>query len=123
MEVVLFERELDVMHVLWGRGPSSVREVRDALEDDMAYTTVLTVLRRLEEKGYVGHTEEGRANRHALVERSEARASPLERSTRRLFEGSPELVLTQLVSHRRLSMEQRRRLKALLDELGKEEKR
>ena len=124
MEVVLFERELDVMHVLWERGPSTVQEVRDALEDEMAYTTVLTVLRRLEEKGYVGHAEEGRAYRyHPLVERSEARASALERLTRRLFEGSPELLLTQLVTHRRLSAEEKRRLRAMLEgENGEEEK-
>ena len=117
MEVVLFDRELEVMEVLWERGSATVAEVRVALPDEMARTTVLTVLRRLEEKGYVTHEEEGgRAHRYLpRIERQQVRESALERLTRRLFEGSPELLLTQLVSHRRLSSEGRKRLKALLD--------
>ena len=53
------DRELDVMAVLWDRGPSTVAEVREHLEDALAYTTVLTVLRTLETKGFVSHEEEG----------------------------------------------------------------
>ena len=55
------DRELDVMAVLWERGPSTVAEVREHLEDRLAYTTVLTVLRTLEAKGFVSHEEEGDA--------------------------------------------------------------
>ena len=55
MEIVLYERELDVMEILWERGSATVAEVKEALEDEMAYTTVLTVLRRLEDKGFVAH--------------------------------------------------------------------
>ncbi len=116
MEIVLFERELEVMEVLWGRGSSTVSEVRDALSDAMAYNTVLTVLRRLEDKGYVGHEEEGRAHRyHALVEAQAVRESAVERLTRRVFRGSPELLLTHLVSGRKLSEAQLRRLRDLVD--------
>jgi BlaI family penicillinase repressor len=118
LEDVLFtDRELDVMAVLWEDGPATVSEVRDRLSDDLAYTTVLTVLRTLEEKGFVGHEEEGRAYRyHPLVERSAARASAVERVTRKLFAGSRELLLTHLVSGRELSEAEVRRLRALLDE-------
>ncbi len=116
MEIVLFDRELEVMEVLWGRGSSTVSEVRDALGDEMAYNTVLTVLRRLEDKGYVGHEEEGRAHRyHALVEAQAVRESALERLTRRVFGGSPELLLTHLVSGRKLSEAQLRRIRDLVD--------
>jgi predicted transcriptional regulator len=116
VEIVLFERELEVMEVLWGRGSSTVSEVRDALSDAMAYNTVLTVLRRLEDKGYVGHEEEGRAHRyHALVEAQAVRESAVERLTRRVFRGSPELLLTHLVSGRKLSEAQLRRLRDLVD--------
>ena len=116
-EISFTDRELDIMDVLWERGPSSVAEVRDALADELAYTTVLTMLRVLEEKGYVGHTAEGRAHRyHALVERRQAGESALRRLTRKLFRGSPELLLTQLVSDRRLSEADLRRMRALLDE-------
>ena len=55
------ERELDVMSVLWQLGSGTVAEVRAALEDEFAYTTVLTVLRTLEAKGHVRHEGEGKA--------------------------------------------------------------
>ena len=55
MNIQLTDREADVMQLLWDRGPSIVAEVRAGLKDDLAYTTVLTVLRTLEAKGYVGH--------------------------------------------------------------------
>ena len=116
MEVHFTDRELDIMAVLWERGPSTVAEVRAALTDDLAYTTVLTMLRLLESKGHIAHTEEGRAHRyHPLVEREYAGESALRRLTRKLFTGSPEMLLTQLVSDRRLSEEDLRRMRALLD--------
>ncbi len=116
MEVVFTDRELDVMGVLWERGPSTVAEVRDALSDDLAYTTVLTVLRVLEGKGHVTHREEGRAHRYEpLVQREQAGRSALSRVVSKLFQGSPEQLLTQLVSDRNLSPEQIRRMRALLD--------
>lgn len=124
MEIVLYERELDVMEVLWERGSATVAEVREALADEMAYTTVLTVLRRLEEKGFVGHEEEGRAHRYLpLVERTQARESALERLTKRLFQGSPELLLTHLVANRKLSEAELRRLRDLVEGQLPEEER
>jgi BlaI family penicillinase repressor len=116
MDPMFTDRELDVMGVLWDRGPSTVAEVREKLSDDLAYTTVLTVLRVLEEKGHVGHEEEGRAHRyHALVARESAGESALRRLTRKLFSGSPELLLTQLVSDRDLTEDDVRRMRDLLD--------
>lgn len=117
MEIRFTQRELDVMSVLWDRGPSTVAEVRAALADELAYNTVLTVLRILEEKGYVSHSEEGRAHRYApMVERMEAGESALRRITRRLFSGSPELLLTRLVDDDSLSEEELRRMRDLLEE-------
>lgn len=117
MEIRFTQRELDVMSVLWDRGPSTVAEVRAALADELAYNTVLTVLRILEEKGYVSHSEEGRAHRYApMVERMEAGESALRRITRRLFSGSPELLLTRLVDDDSLSEDELRRMRDLLEE-------
>lgn len=117
MEISFTDRELDVMGVLWDLGSASVAEVRDRLHDDLAYTTVLTVLRTLEEKGYAGHTEAGKAYRyHPLVQRQDAGTSVLRRITRKLFKDSPELLLTQLVSDRRLTDEELRRMRQLLEE-------
>ncbi len=122
MEIAFTDRELDVMGVLWDRGSATVAEVRDALQDPLAYTTVLTVLRVLEEKGYVGHEEQGRAHRYyPLVERQAAGRSALRRLTRKLFKGSPEMLLTHLVADRNLSEEDLRRMRALLDQRLQEE--
>ena len=116
------DRELDVMTVLWERGPSTVAEVQAELDDRLAYTTVLTVLRLLEEKGHVAHSEEGRAHRfHPLVERDQAGKSALRRITDRLFSGSPELLLTRLVEDETLSAEELERMRELLDRRLSEE--
>jgi BlaI family penicillinase repressor len=117
MSLRLSDRELDVMAVLWTRGSGTVAEVREALPDPLAYTTVLTVLRTLEEKGFVGHEEEGKAHRYLpLVARERAGRSALTRLVDKLFDGSPELLLTQLVSDRRLSPPEIRRLRKILDQ-------
>lgn len=117
MDIVLFDRELDVMNVLWEHGPSTVAEVRSSLQDRLAYTTVLTVLRTLEEKGYARREEEGRAHRyHATLQRQIAGESAVRRLTRRLFQNSPELLLTHLMSGRSLSDEELVRMRKLLDE-------
>lgn len=124
MDIQFTDRELDVMAVLWEHGAATVAEVQEALADELAYTTVLTVLRTLEEKGHVGHEEAGRAYRyHALVDRDAAGRSAVGRLVRKVFRGSPELLLTQLVSDRKLSAEQLRRLRRLLEERLEEEGR
>ena len=117
MRLRLSDRELDVMAVLWARGSGTVAEVREALPDPLAYTTVLTVLRTLEEKGFVGHEEEGKAHRYLpLVARERAGRSALTRMVDKLFDGSPDLLLTQLVSDRTLSPQDIRRLRKILDQ-------
>lgn len=121
--IVLTDREAELMEVLWDRGPSTVAEVREALPDDLAYTTVLTMLRTLETKGFVEHAGEGRAHRYsALVERDAARQSALRDLSRKLFKGSASLLLTHLVSDNKLSATEVRRIRALLDESTKKGK-
>ena len=120
--VVLTGREMDVMDVLWRLGTGTVSEVQRGLSVELAYTTVLTILRTLEKKGHVGHEAEGRAHRYLpLVEREEAQESAMRRITRKLFSGSPELVMAQLLSERGLSERQLRRLRDLVDERLKED--
>jgi BlaI family transcriptional regulator, penicillinase repressor len=116
MRISFTDRELDVMAVLWERGSATVTEVRERLPDELAYTTVLTVLRTLEEKGHVAHRGDGKAHRYfPLVERRAAGRSALARLIDTVFNGSPELLLTQLVTERDLSDEQLKRLRRLMD--------
>jgi len=115
VQISFTDRELDVMSVLWDVGPATVAEVRERIADDLAYTTVLTILRTLEQKGYVSHTEDGRAHRYKpLVKREVAGRTALRRLVDKVFDGSPELLLTQLVSDKNLSDEELRRLRKLL---------
>jgi len=114
-DFVLGDRELDVMGVLWDLGSGTVAEVRDKLPADLAYTTVLTILRNLEAKELVHHTAEGKAHRyHPRVARKTARRSALARVVDKLFHGSPEQLITQLVEDEQLSAEDLKRLRALL---------
>lgn len=113
----LTPRETEIMNVLWDRGPSTVAEVREALDDGSAYTTILTLMRVLEEKGIVARRAEGKAHRYrALVRRDAARSRAVDGVLGQFFRGSAELMLTQLVSRRDLDDDALRRLRALVDE-------
>jgi BlaI family transcriptional regulator, penicillinase repressor len=111
------ERELDIMSVLWTLGSGTVTEVRERLDDDLAYNTVLSVLRTLEAKGHVRHEEQGKAHRyHPTVERAEAGTSGVRRLLDKVFDGSAEALLTQLVNDKRLTRKKLAAMRALLDE-------
>ena len=117
MSVHFTDRELDVMAVLWTLDSATVAEVQARLDDELAYTTVLSVLRLLEQKGHVGHRSAGKAYRYyAKVRREAAGKSALSRLKSKVFGGSAELLLTQMVSDRDLTREELERLRALMDE-------
>jgi BlaI family penicillinase repressor len=120
VSVSFTERELDIMAVLWDQGPSTAAEVRDALGGqgvDLAYNTVLTLLRILEDKGHIDHKEEGRAHRfRAAVKRKEAGASALTRTLNRMFGGSAEALVAQLVQQQGLSKKDLKRLRRVVNE-------
>ena len=121
MRLTFTDRELDVMAVLWQRGPSTVAEVRDRLTDDLAHNTVQTVLRVLEEKGYVSHTEQGKAHCfRARVKPELAGVRAASRIVEKMFGGSTERLLTHLVAERDVPADELRRLRDLLDEKLKE---
>jgi predicted transcriptional regulator len=116
-DITLADREAELMEVLWRHGPSTVAEVQRRLKARLAYTTVLTMLRKLEQKGYVDHVEEGRAHRYAArIAEGAARESALRALTRKLFQGSVELLLTHVVADRGLRDEQLKRLRTMIDE-------
>ena len=109
------------MSVLWRRESGSVAEVRKALGDSVAYTTILKLLQILEEKGAVRHEAEGRAYRYfPLVEPGEAGRNALSKILEKIFGGSAELLLTQLVSDQDISAEELARMRKLLEEMEEE---
>jgi BlaI family penicillinase repressor len=110
-DVSLGDRELDVMAVLWQNGSGTVTEVRDQLPVELAYTTVLTILRNLEAKEFVRHESLGKAHRYfPLVARHTAQRNALARILDKLFQGSPEALLTHLVDESSLTPAQLRRI-------------
>ena len=117
MQINLSDREAQLMDLLWEHGASTVAEVRARLEDELAYTTVLTMLRNLEAKGYVRHEAEGRAHRYApVIARDAARRSALRHRASTLFKGSPQLLLAHMVSDGKLTDDEVRKIRKLLDE-------
>jgi len=108
-------RELAVMSVLWRLGSASVTEVREALEEDLAYTSVLSALQTLEEKGFVRHEAEGRAYRYfPTVEADRAGGSALARVRDAIFHGSVERMFAQMVADKKLSRKELERMRQLI---------
>ena len=88
------------MNVLWDRGQGTVGDVVDRIQGPRkpAYNSVLTILRILERKGYVTHEKEGRAFTWApAIGRTAARRGALSHVLSRFFEGSPELLMLNLL--------------------------
>ena len=116
-EIYFPPRELAVMSVLWRLGSASVSDVRDALEEDLAYTSVLSALQTLEEKGYVRHEAEGRAYRYfPTVAADRAGGSALARIRDAIFHGSAERMFAQMVADKRLGRKELEQMRKLLAE-------
>ena len=112
-EFVLGNRELDVMRALWDLGSGTVTDVRQRLPARLAYTTVLTILRNLEEKSYVSRVAEGRAHRYSpRVGRLAARRSAIARLVDTLFHGAPDELIAHMVEDRTLTLRDIQRLRA-----------
>lgn len=113
----LTDAELRLMKVLWERGASTVSAVVDSLGEDLAYSTVLTTLRILENKGYVRHVKEGRAFIYRpIVSREKASDRALTHLVRRFFENSPELLMLNLIEKKKISAEELQRLRKKIEE-------
>ena len=113
----LTNRELDIMAILWRDGAGTVNEVWKGLDDDLAYSTVLTVLRTLESKGHVRHESEGKAYRYyPITQPEDAGGGALDRVLDKMYQGSRELLVTRLLADEEVSPEELRRIRELLDE-------
>lgn len=115
---VLTESELRLMRVLWKRGPSTVAEVRDALRGPaLAYNSVLTTLRILEDKRFVRHEKRGRAFVYsARVVEDIAQKGAVKHLLGRFFDGSTEQLMAHLLGRADLDAETLQRLRDLIDE-------
>ena len=107
------------MEVVWDKGSATVSDVVEALPDrvNLAYSTVLTTLRILEQKGYLKHRKEGRAFIYQpVVGRDQAREKAVTHLVRRFFEGSPGLLMLNLVEGRKIGRDELEELKRRIAE-------
>ncbi len=114
---VLTDHELRLMDVLWNRDLATVAEVTAALSPPLlAYNTVLTTMRTLEQKGYVGHKESGRAfTYYPLVERRDAAKSAVSHVIARFFKNSPNALAVTLLDDVPLREVDRKAIRELLE--------
>jgi BlaI family transcriptional regulator, penicillinase repressor len=113
----LTDAEARVMAVLWERQAATVAEVVGALKKRPAtYSTVQTILRILETKGYVSHDKVERAFVYRpVVDQAQARRRALRHLVGRLFDGSPTLLVSNVLDDETIDAAELRRLKKLIE--------
>jgi BlaI family transcriptional regulator, penicillinase repressor len=116
----LTEAEQRIMTVMWAREEATVQEVTEALKSEhgLAYTTVLTTMRIMAEKGHLGFRKEGRAHVYrALIKQAGVRRRALRSLLGSLFDGSPRSLAQHLIDHEKLTLADIEELrKRLLDQ-------
>jgi len=118
--------ELQVLSVLWERGPGTVHHVRDGMPDDKprAYTTVLSILQSLERKKLVRHKRDGNANIYAAaVKRDHILAPLMKHLLRCVFSGKPSQAMQYLIDDPSVSRNDLDELRSLIDQHEKQNKR
>jgi predicted transcriptional regulator len=122
--VVLTDHELRLMEVLWKKQRGTVADVVAALPPPpLAYSTVLTTLRTLEQKGHVAHDEEGRAFVYRpLIARADAAKSAVRHVVDRFFASSPRALALALLGDEPLGDKEVEQIRKLLDERRKEKR-
>jgi BlaI family penicillinase repressor len=112
----LTQRELDIMSVLWELGEATVTEVRDRVDPNLAYTSISSMIRTLEMKGYVSHRR-GEGKTHVyfpVIAPEKAGESALSRVLNKIYGGSPIKLLAHLMEQKRLSEKELARMRELL---------
>jgi BlaI family transcriptional regulator, penicillinase repressor len=121
----LTKRELDIMGVLWDLGEATVTEVRDRVDPDLAYTSISSMVRTLEMKGYVSHRRgEGKTHIYfPTIDPETAGKSVLGRVLDKVYGGSPLKLLAHLMDQHRFSEKELGRMRDLLKSAPKRQKK
>lgn len=115
----LTDVELELMQIIWRLGECTIRDVHEELpkERDLAYTTVATMVKILEQKGAVSCQKKDRAiTVKPRIQRSEYETASLKHLNEMVFQGDATSMVTRLLDDTKLSAEELRRLRKLLDE-------
>jgi len=113
----LGRRELEMLNIVWDLVEATVQDICDRLERRAAYSTVLTMMRTLENKGVLGHRTDGRTFvYHALISREQVQISMLSSVRDVLFGGSLASLLNAMLSQSAMSSQELEELRRLLDQ-------
>jgi len=113
--------ELEMMNILWRIGPCTVAQILEALPTgrELAYTSVSTIVRILEQKGFVRSEKIGRGHRYAAaVPKDDYQARSLKHLVRNVFDGAPSLLVRRLLDSDSLSEDDLAQIRALLRKKG-----
>jgi len=116
---ILTDAELRLMTVLWDHGAATVHEVLEALPRNRrpAYNSILTTMRILEQKGYLGRDKQGRSHVYRpLISRGQARRQALRHMVSSMFDNSPELLLVSLLENKQMTPDEIDALKKMVDD-------
>jgi predicted transcriptional regulator len=114
---LLTDAELEIMQVLWNYGQGTAAQVKDwhPLGCDLAFTTVSTMLRVLEQKAFVTASKQGRGHTyHPAISKTEYQSRSVESIVERVFEGAPSALVRQLLQTEKLSEQELDEIRALL---------
>ena len=117
------DAELEILHVLWANGPSTVRQVLDHLSQsrDIGYTTALKLMQIMHEKGLLSRDEDARTHTYsAAVTQEETQRGLVDRFVETAFRGSASKLVMQVLGQHKTSREELDEIKRLLNELKRE---
>lgn len=116
------DSELEILHVLWANGPSTVRQVHEKLSQsrDIGYTTALKLMQIMHEKGFLSREEDARSHTYtAIVSEEATQRNLVDRFVETAFRGSASKLVMQVLGQHKASREELDEIKNLLDDLNR----
>jgi BlaI family transcriptional regulator, penicillinase repressor len=116
----LGETEMEILNHVWSIGEASVSDVHQKIKEyrDIAYTTVMTIMKNLADKHYLKYRQEGRSYIYsAAIQPNDVRFKLIDRLVDKVFQGSPKDLVQTLVQNENLSEEERREIKKMIEKL------
>lgn len=119
------DAELEILHVLWANGPSTVRQIHEKLSAsrDIGYTTALKLMQIMYEKGLLTRDEEARSHTYsANVSQEDTQRNLVDRFVETAFRGSASKLVMQLLGQHKTSREELNEIKSLLNNLDNDQR-
>ena len=117
----LGETEMEILHHVWECGEATVADIHERILNDrkVAYTTIMTVMKNLSEKGYLKYRKDGVTYVYsAAIQPSEVQYSLVDKLVDKVFKGSPLALVQTLVQNEEISEEELNQIKKMIDDLG-----